>query len=207
MRIFATMTSGRRDKPQRGFTLIELIFVTIIIGLIFSLAIGNLDFLVPTYSLRSAARKIGALMKTANTQAATSGKDVYMEYDLTNGRYWLLVALKEGEEEEGSSPFEGPRYKYHPLFHSTLPEGVEFVDIYLSAPAQDKDLPAYERKASGMVSIRISPFGSTNHHIVNLKNHQEEKMAIKLNGLTGIVTFYDEYLEAPLYIQEGEYGW
>ena len=87
-------------RATQGFTLIELIAVLTIIAVVMGVAVTRLDWMVPKYRLRGAAREVGAALKRARARAASTGRDVYLEIDLAKGRYWLLVAF----------PRQAPRY-------------------------------------------------------------------------------------------------
>lgn len=192
-------------KSKSGFTLIELIMVIAIISILLLFAGARLDFLIPTYSLRSAARQIGSLMKTAKVEAAMIGKDIYMEYDIDKKEYWLLVPFeKEKEEEENMSlmvarPTEArdleKEYEYQKLFRNKLPDGISFVDVIFTEG---------EKTTYGKTTVKISPYGFSNFHIVNLKNSEGEHIAVKINGLTGTLTFYDSYKEATTQLEDTE---
>ena len=179
---------------EGGFTLIELIAVVLIVGLIAALAIGRIDFVIPKYRLRGASREVGAILKTAKAKAASAGREVYFQADLQQGEYWLLVPLPK-LKEDGSLP--GPddpvEYVYKEVLRHRLDDGVEFAEI-ITGPDS--------RVTSGKTLVKFSPFGASQSVIVNLRMG-ERPMCTKLNGLTGVVTFYeehqkaDELLEAP----------
>jgi prepilin-type N-terminal cleavage/methylation domain-containing protein len=185
----------RRDA---GFTLIEMIAVIAIIGIMVGVAAGRLDYLVPKYRLRGAAREVGSALKQAKGRAAAVGKDVYLEVDLSAGDYWILVPFPK-ETPAGPPPaFPGapppePVFEYEPAFQQTLPDGVQFVDVVLGPD---------HRIATGRARVRCTPFGMSSHVIVNLKNDERRELAVKLNGFTGTLTFYDAYTEADKLLED-----
>ncbi|OHB69389.1 MAG: hypothetical protein A2W23_01435 [Planctomycetes bacterium RBG_16_43_13] len=188
-----------RNYCLSGFTLIEIVLVVAIISMILLLAGTNIDYLIPEYALRGVAREMGALMKMAKTEAAVSGRDVYIEYDLSKGEYWLLVAFEKKDEnaptdvpDANEKPFT-PQYQYERLFKKQLPTSVFFVDVIFGEG---------QRIDKGVATVRVSPFGFANHHIVNLKNTDDKIMAVKINGLTGGLTFYDRYKEADVRLSD-----
>lgn len=189
------MTSLRRRR-RAGFTLLELIAVIAVVGLIAALAVGRLDFLVPKYRLRGAAREVGAVLKQAKSRAAATGRDVYFMADLGQGEYWLLVAFPK-LKDDGTLPGPGEptEFEYQEAFRSTLPDGVQFVNV-VTGPGNDQSI------GGGRAVVRMSPFGASASVIVNLRM-DDLPMCTKLNGITGVVTFYeehqqaDELLEAP----------
>ena len=83
--------------------------------------------------------------------------------------------------------------RYEQVFRKRLPERVQFVDVILGEK---------QKHGQGLALVRFSPFGSANHHIVNLKNGEGDEIALKLNGLTGAVTFYDHRKEADELLED-----
>ncbi|HYF00826.1 MAG TPA: prepilin-type N-terminal cleavage/methylation domain-containing protein, partial [Planctomycetota bacterium] len=178
-------------SPIWGFTLIELVVVVLIVGLMATLAVTRMDFLVPKYRLRAAARGVGSLAKQARVRAAATGKDVYLEMDLSKGLYWLLVAFPK-EPEPGREP-DFAALEYAPVLQQQLPDGVEFHDVVLG-PEQKID----RRQAR----VRISPFGASDHVIVNLRNRDDRRMSVRMNGFTGHLSFEEEYRDADKLLQD-----
>jgi Tfp pilus assembly protein FimT len=189
---------ARVRSGEGGFTLFELIAVIFIVGLMFALAATRLDFLVPKYRLRGAAREVASLMKLGKARAVASGKDVYLEIDLSQGKYWLLVAFPQERDEaaapaDRTKPVEPRIYEYQTAFDRQLPDGVDFTDVITS----QKD-----RVDRGRTRIRIMPLGTSGHTIVNLRNQESRELAVKLNGFTGSVTFYEEHKNADQLLQD-----
>jgi prepilin-type N-terminal cleavage/methylation domain-containing protein len=172
-----------KSTKQRGFTLIELICVVVIVTVMLIVGVVNVEYLVPKYRLRAAAREIGKLLKTARTRAATMNKDVYVQFDFENQTCCVLVPFKK--ETEGESPQE--EYEYRKTMQITLPEGVSLFDVIVSEE---------EKASSDTYIVRISPFGFATNIIVNLENKQGDKQSVELNGITGGLTFYNEHRSA-----------
>ncbi len=173
----------------RGFTLIELIAVTSIIAMTMAFGAAQLDWIIPKYRLRGVAREIGALMKQVRSRALGTGKDVYLVYDLSEGKYWALAAfpLEDEELDPTTPPSAVPRgYEYQKVFEQALPDDVHFHEVHQGSR---------NRIASGQARIRIPPYGIAEHHIVNLRNDGGRRIAVRLNGFTGHLTFYDEFRE------------
>jgi type II secretory pathway pseudopilin PulG len=166
-------------------TLIELVAVIVIMALVVGIAAVRMDFMVPRYRLRGAAREVAYFVKRARSQAASTGKDVYIRYDLGRGAYWLLVAFPK--KDPNAPDDEKPReFEYKETLRSALPDGVQFATVILGPK---------EIRSEGVVDVRVSPFGSMHHHIVNLRNKNGQEFALRVNGFTGAVQFFDRHQE------------
>ncbi len=179
-------------KRRSGFTLIELICVVAILGLMVLLAVSRLDNILPKYRLRGAAREVAALLKQAQTRAAASGRDVYFQIEVGQGRYSLLAPFPK--ESTGGIPKGPPEYEYQESFRRTLPDGVQFVDVILGAD---------QLVDSGRALVRMSPFGASNNVIVNLRMG-DAPIAVRLNGITGSVAFEDAYTGSDALLEDEE---
>ena len=175
-----------------GFTLIELMVVVLIVGVMVGIAATRLDFMVPKYRVRAAARDVAAIMKQGKARAAAQGKDVYFELDLSQGRYWLLAPFPK-EDPTDPRPVESRPLEYVPLFVRQLPEGVHFVEVILG----DRD-----KSNSGRVRVRLSAFGASSHVIVNLSNSDNVPLSVKMNGFTGLFSFHDEHQTADELLED-----
>jgi len=186
-----------RGRREGGFTLIELVAVVVLLGAMMAVVVTRMDHLVPEYRLRGAAREVAAALRLGKARAAATGKEVYLEVDLPKGRYWLLAAFprKEAVEQavEEKTEIDAKAYAYEAVLDQDLPEGVEFVDLIFSER---------EKVTDGRTRIRLSPFGSSSHTIVNLRNRDDREISVKLNGFTGAVSFYDHRKEAEELIED-----
>ncbi|HTF57602.1 MAG TPA: prepilin-type N-terminal cleavage/methylation domain-containing protein [Planctomycetota bacterium] len=184
---------------RRGFTLIELIVVVLILTLMTGLAVARLDFLVPKYRLRAATRETAAVLKQARSRAASIGRDIYVRIHLSDGRYEMLVPF-EVESQVALPPdippelIPPPEYRYESLFQSELPKDVQFVNVILGTETD-------QTITSGNAQIRISPFGASDHVIVNFRL-EDRDAAIRLNGLTGIISFFEEEKKAAELLED-----
>lgn len=185
---------------KRGFTLIELIVVVMILSLIAALAVSKMDLLVPKYRLRGAVRQTASVLQLARSRAAAQGRDVYVRIYLSEGRYELLVA-NEKEEQPWVPPdtpeelIPPPQYEFQAVFAGSFAEeGTQFVNVILGSEPD-------QTIASGRAQIRVSPFGAGDHVIVNFRL-EDRKAALRLNGLTGVISFYEEEKSAPELLED-----
>jgi len=189
----------RRFAGQRGYTLIELIVVVLIISLITALAVTRIDFLVPKYRLRAATRETASILKQARARAAATGRDVYVRIHLSEGTYEMLVPVQKETNLflPPDTPLDlvpPPEYEYESHLRSKLPDDSQFVNVILGSEPD-------QTITSGSALIRITPYGAGDHVLVNFRL-EERRSAIRVNGLTGLVSFYEEEKTAPELLED-----
>jgi len=185
----------QRRRGEAGFTLVELIAVIVIVGLIAMVTVTRLDFLVPKYRLRGAAREVGSVLGLGKAHAASNGKDVYFEVDLTHGAYWLLAPFPKATPADDANPTEvrSRPLEYQPIFSQTLPDGIQFTDVVLG----DKD-----KTNDGRSRARLSALGSSSHIILNMRNEDGKEISVRMNGFTGVITYVDGRQEAEALLED-----
>lgn len=177
-------------RRRSGFTLLELILVVAILGIMVGVVAIRMDSMVPKYRLRGAAREVGANLKLAKSRAASTGRNVYVAFDVSEGKHWLLVAFPKLERD--GTPKEPVEFEYQEIFKRALPSGVKFVDVLLSPD---------QKVEQGKAMVRVSPFGLSNHVVVNLRG-EDKPMAVRMNGLTGMIAYFEEYREFDETVEE-----
>lgn len=184
----------RSAKREGGFTLVELIAVVVLVGLMAMITVTRLDFLVPKYRLRGAARDVGSVIGIGKAHAAANGKDVYFEIDLARGAYWLLAAFPKQEPgDDLRAEVQARPLEYQPIFERELPEGIQFTDVVLG----DKD-----KTNNGRARARLSSLGSSSHVILNLRNEEGREISLKLNGFTGVISYAEGRQEAEALLED-----
>jgi len=185
-------SAGRRREA--GFTLVELVVVIVLIGLMAMITVTKLDFLVPKYRLRGAARDVGSVLGLGKAHAASNGKDVYFEVDLSRGEYWLLAPFPKQEVgDDVNTDVSARPLEYQPIFQRSLPDGVQFTDAVLG----DKD-----KTTEGRSRARLSALGSSSHIILNLRNDEGNEISLKMNGFTGVISYADGRQEAEALLED-----
>lgn len=104
---------GRRTSSVRGATLLELIFVMVIICSVLAMAAPSLRGFFGSRKTSQAASQMLALMKKAHSQAIADGRVYRFNLDIDAGTYWLTA-------EEGGV-FEHLYSEFGRIF--TLPDG------------------------------------------------------------------------------------
>ena len=164
---------------QRGFTLIEIIVVLVLMGIVFGIAIPKIENLSPKYALRAAAREIASQLEYVRASAVNRRKTFAVVYALEARKYTIVTPPPEGQSD---LPFEDwPR-----LEPASLPTLVSFHSIIRADNYvfQVGDVPE--------VPILIDPLGASGSHVVVLKDSLGHVISVKFNALLGTVDFYND---------------
>src|SRR5438132_3939719 len=99
----------RSSYGLRGFTLVEILAVIVILGIASAIIIpqmGTRDDM----RAAAAARTLVADLIYAQNQAITSGKMVYVKFDVANNRYTLLSTANSGGDVALNNPLTQTTY-------------------------------------------------------------------------------------------------
>ncbi len=171
---------------RRGFTLIELTVVIVIIGVMITLVAVNVESLIPTEKIKADARNIGGVLQMARSQAALYGVNYAVVYDLDKNTFWVLSPRVDKDTVYDAEETAERRRK---SFLTGLSQDVEFKDIQLGAGKNAS-------RKSGEVHIEITPLGTASGHVVHLINKKtKQEYSIELNAITALVSYYNGFHE------------
>jgi general secretion pathway protein H len=172
MLIFA-VGNWKQGNLNKGFTLIELVVVLVILGVMATVAFPRLEGFFPNGYLRGSARRLVGMIRHAQSQAALSGKEYRLYYDLDKDKYWIVRKGKEGLDGEDADE-AGRGY---------LLEGVRFQSIITQGKG---------RIVEGMASSWFSPRGWVEETTIYLENKEGEELSILIKGPAGRVRILEE---------------
>ncbi len=90
-------------KNNSGFTLIEVIVVSVLIGIMTAIAIPNYINWLPNYRLKGAARDLYSNMQKARLIAVKENRNTAIEFDPANNRYSICDDWTGGAPCAGKS--------------------------------------------------------------------------------------------------------
>ena len=76
-------------RAQKGFTLVELLVVLLILGVLLALAPPVFNRALPGLELRAAAREVAATLREARGRAIRANREAAVAFDLAEGVYRL----------------------------------------------------------------------------------------------------------------------
>lgn len=193
----------------RGFTLIELILVIVLIGIIFMLA----GFRTGTFSFwreEGFLRKLSETIQFLHYQAVTDQAFYRLEFDFDKNTYRIGILKAEGPEDssldvadESGNLTRELTFFLNPSIseESTLIPPPSFPSL-----AEPQPLPAgvtvesvkvmrkeYSRSQGGTIAINFSPRGFTDFSVIHLKMSNGSPITFLVNPFTGAPEIYREY--------------
>jgi general secretion pathway protein H len=154
---------------NRGFTLIEVMVVLILISLSMLLVTPSLSRFSKTVELKGAAKKISAILRYYRSEAVNQGKvyQVLFDPDLREVR---IQSIEEKDEDEGAND-KSSQKRY------TLPKGVDIKEVKADSPQYPSDYSV----------IEFYPNGGSNGGTILLGSQDRKGYRIKIDFLTGVV--------------------
>ncbi len=160
---------------NRGFTLIELSVVLILIGIVMAFAVPRFQTSIVTDELKASTRRMIALIKGLKEEAVREHKVCFLHFDLESNQYWI-DSTDMTEEERALAPAKA----------STFPAGVRVLDVWF----RDKG-----KEAAGRTAIRFSRKGYIQPSVIHLGAADERVFTLVLSPFLGKVKVYEEYID------------
>lgn len=177
------MRDTLRLTPRRGMTLIEIMFVVVILGVTMAVALPNMTGVNRKNKLRAAAREIVALSKAARAEAVFGERTTELILDLEKHEFWIDLRRPTDEQKTGSRT-GGKGVNKKPT-KSMLEE-----KRALSRPqVQFADVMALDQNIlkDKMVAIDFYPDGSASPTLFSLQNDRGQAITIEVLKATGQV--------------------
>jgi prepilin-type N-terminal cleavage/methylation domain-containing protein len=158
-----TRTSTTGKSNERGYTLVELVVVIVILGIVLSLAVPAIRDAMVNDSLDAATRRLVGTARELRNEAVREQVDCILHLDLDGGRYWVESSDMTAEKRDDA---EGRAVE--------LPAGVRIAGVAFLAREMQTDgeatitffrrgytQPAIVRlgKEERLTNLAILPFG------------------------------------------------
>ncbi len=143
-------------RNRRGFTLVEMLLVSLLLGLVLALAVPNL---IMASNLSSSCRQLVGMIRSV-ALAALAGKQVHrLTFNVQDGAYWASVVVQDQEKAPSDPSISG-------MF--SLPPGIAL---------QDVTTPERGEVASGRPFIQFSPVGRIERAQIHLTDGKDQGCA------------------------------
>ena len=162
-------------RCSRGFTLLELMIVMVIIAVMTSFAIPSLRTSLYSDQLKTTARRVIGLVSEASQEAIRTQTVHLLSFDLEQNRIWL-TASKTGKLDDDKESNQ----------KLTVPESVRIVDI-------ESDHGG--KRSGGTTEIRFSKQGYVDKTLIHLRSDDGRDLTIMLSPFLAVTRVYDSYYE------------
>jgi type II secretion system protein H len=168
---------------SRGFTLIELIVVLVIISLMMALVTPRLIGSLTKMNLKTSAQKISSSLRYARSQAVSEQTVYHAVFDFENNSIYIKKENPQDDEdtyfksEIESAETDNSKSKRSGMESYILPEGVVI----------KKAIIANEEIVSDLFTIVFYPVGSSSGGSVVLMDEKERQYQINVDFITGII--------------------
>ena len=163
-------------RPGRGFTLIELMVVMLLISIVLAITLpkfGGGAFQDPVKKL---SRWMINTVKTLRSAAIQQQKTQGLVIDLSNRRMWLVNDAMDEEAVQAAASNKAVE----------LPDAIRYMDV---------QFPQQERETSGTAEIRFYPAGYSDQVLIHLETEDNEKVTYLVEPLLPKVKIYDEWID------------
>ncbi len=189
-------------RDQRGFTLIEMLVVVLLIALISAFAVPSVSSYFQI-SLNSASRDLGSVVKEAYNSTVLTGRVYRLAYDLKNNQFWVEAGptnvLLDTEDSKKKEEYDKLHNTKEAVEESSfaidktitrrktdLPRGVTYDDIMT--------MQSKEPIKTGMAYTHFFPHGMTEQTIIHLIDGSGHKSSLIISPLIGRTDVYDRYI-------------
>lgn len=185
---------------DRGFTLVEVMAVIVMIGLGIYLTTMILTEAPPRYRLDSAAKQVGAMFRQARSRAISTGRPFILDVSSSN----RLVRIYPGSSSGGPGALShssdpsttrvgaGDPDSETPVMRYSLPSGVRIQNV----SERGNDQPGDQQK------IRISSSGQVQSYAIRLTGENGTEVTVVPNPATGIVQYQNDDKEQSMVIKD-----
>lgn len=182
--------AGKLRVPHsaRGFTLLEILLVVLVIAIVAGAFMPIALDSIEGVRLRSATRDVVSLNRYARARAILDRRPVAVLYDREGG---VVELLQLPVQELALGPFlDSPaaRLQEDPDFGSDQIERIR--RRQLSAHVVVEAVRGAE-EVDGTWFVVYAPSGMTDPHTVILRDNRNDRMRIRVNGMTGDITLGD----------------
>lgn len=185
-------------RRRRGFTLLELLVVIVLVAMMAAVAVPRLGGVLPGQRLQGAGRRLASDMQYLYAYAVTQREYVRMAIDLNQGEYWAETFEPAAPDEEEDEPQRTIAFNLRTDFTlrelprtddaehveklrtalastRTLPSNVEFVEAQIAGGPVER---------AGTVYVEFTPWGYGDDAVVVL-GLGERRGLVELHGLVG----------------------
>jgi len=158
----------------RGYTLLELIVVIVLLGLIFGLTVPNFRQALLSDRLDATALRFIGLIQDLREKAIHDQEPYTLHIDIRSNKIWAFPSLASEEEQEKA------RERAY-----GLPSDVQIQDIWSLNGGKFYD----------EAIIRFSKKGYVEQSVIHLKSEEGREISLELNSFLGSIKIHEGYVD------------
>ena len=167
------MTRSVRRRPERGFTLVELILVMVVIFTLATVIMPRFSDFFPSLQVRKSTEHLMAWARKARADAAITGTRQRLYVDPSKRKFWI---------EHEPRPIKDPG-KFVALSgawdEEILPQGVEIDSIDNGETGTNSGSARY---------VEFRPDGTSSDATIVLVSDNGDRQTLKIEGATSKIT-------------------
>jgi len=160
---------------KKGYTLIELIVVLVLVGMMLTLAAPRLRNALLTDDLKGVARKMIGIINSLRNEAIREQRDYSLHFDLDANRFWVSYGSMT-EEERAVASEEG----------SSLPRDIRIHDVWIKGEG---------KMVRGATRIRFTRRGYTQKSAIHLSSEDGRELTLVLSPFLGKIKVINKYVD------------
>ena len=167
-------TSPKSSKHTKGFTLIELIMVLVLLGLMFGVTVPKFRQALLSDSLDATSLRLIGLVQDLRERAISGQVSYILHFDIRGNEIWASAGTASEEEQEDARERV---YK--------LPDDVRIQDVWSWSSG----------KFYNEGIIRFSRKGYIEQSMIHLKSEDGREMSLELTPFLGSVKIHEGYVD------------
>ncbi len=164
----------KKSPNARGYTLIELIVVLVLLGLMLGLAVPKFRQAVLSDSLNATSLRIIGLVENLRERAISDQVSYVLHLDMREKKLWTFASDASEEEQETA------RERAH-----QLPADVKIEDIWSWSSGKLYD----------EATIHFSKKGYIEQSMIHLQSEDGRQLSLELTPFLGSIKIHDGYVD------------
>ena len=160
---------------KKGYTLIELTVVIVLIGMMLAVGIPRFRYSLLTDNLKSVTRRMIGVVKELRNDAVRERKAYFLYLDLASNKVWV--------ESQGMGREERELTRQRAF---ALPEDIRIMDVWRKDQGKQVD---------GEVAIRFTKKGYVEHTAIHLGEENGREFTLILSPFLGTIKSHDTYVD------------
>jgi len=162
-------------NTTKGYTLIELAVVIVLIGMMLAVGIPRFRYSLLTDNLKSVTRRMIGVVKEIRNDAVREHKAYFLYLDLESNRIWV-ESPGMGQEERAMTRERA----------FTFPEDIRIMDVWRKE---------WGKQVDGEVGIRFTKKGYVEHTAIHLGAEDGREFTLILSPFLGTIKGHDTYVD------------